>query len=129
MSASGWIFAALIVAVIAGSGVATVALRESAAQTQTSSMTVTIIMKGTVENAVSECAPLPQATTACPYFDLTVLRATDGYTYSLRGLATGTSWYGQCVEVSGAVSVPSTTGLGFVHGDIVVSSVAQAASC
>jgi hypothetical protein len=129
MTARGWIFAAMAIAVIAGSGMATLSFTGHGAQSQNTSTTTTLALQGTVDTVVSECAPKPQATSTCAFFDVTVLRATDGYTYSFNGLPSGTNWVGQCVKVSGIVGIPSSTGLSFIHGDLTVLTIAMATGC
>ena len=129
MPGRSWLFVAVAIVVIAASGMATMAIGVLPSQSKVTNTPVMVTLKGTIADITSDCATNPRSTSTCPFFNVTVLRATDGYTYALEGLPSGTNWFGQCVGVTGRHVVPSIAALGLIRGNLSGSSIGISTGC
>ena len=127
MKRAGVAFAVVLVVVVSAIAAFELGARQQPVGATGTTEVTRVLETGTVEQVVGDCAPGGTATTvSCKPFDIVVLRAVNGDTYDLLNLTSGAGWVGQTVTITGLLVVPSATGLGFVQGDLTVSTIVNA---
>ena len=121
-------FVVVLVVVVSAIAAFELGARQQEVGTSGTTETTRVLETGTVQQVVGDCAPGGQVTTtaSCKPFDVIVLRAVNGDTYNLLNLTSSAGWVGQNVTITGLLVVPGATRLGFVQGDLTVSTIVNA---